>query len=117
MKKLMWLSLILICLTVFAMAQDKAETTVGKAADPTPLFLWSIIIGGMALAIAAFGGVFAQAKAVSVAVESIARNPAAADSIRTLSLIGLVLIESLVIYVLLINLILFFVKWGKYTAG
>jgi F-type H+-transporting ATPase subunit c len=45
---------------------------------------------------------------VSAAVEAIARNPSAAGDIRANLLLGLVLIESLVIYVLLIALILLF---------
>ena len=51
-----------------------------------------------------------QAKGLSAAVEGIARNPSAAGEIRGNLILGLVLIESLVIYVLLISLILFFVK-------
>jgi len=94
-----------------------AQATTAPAANPTPLFLWSIIIGGVALAVAASAGAMAQTKAISTATESIGRNPAAADSIRTLLIIGLAFIESLVIYVLLIDLILFFVKWGKYTVS
>lgn len=83
--------------------------------DATPLFLYSIICGTVCLTIAAIGGAFAQSKALRTAVEGIARNPAAADSIRGSLIIGLALIESLVIYVLLVDLILYFVKWGKYT--
>jgi F-type H+-transporting ATPase subunit c len=71
---------------------------------------WSIITAGFALAIAAAFGALSQAKGLSAAVEGIARNPAAANDIRGNLILGLVLIESLVIYVLLISLILFFVK-------
>ena len=42
--------------------------------------------------------------------EAIARNPGAAGEIRGALILGLVLIESLVIYVLLISLILFFLN-------
>ncbi len=52
----------------------------------------------------------AQGRAVSAATEAIARNPGAAGDIRGALLLGLVLIESLAIYVLLIALILFFVN-------
>lgn len=71
---------------------------------------WSIITAGFALAFAAAFGALSQGKAVSAAVEGIARNPAAANDIRGSLILGLVLIESLVIYVLLISLILFFIK-------
>ena len=48
--------------------------------------------------------------AVASAAEAIARNPGAAGEIRGALILGLVLIESLVIYVLLISLILFFLN-------
>ena len=88
-------------------AQETAAT--GGAAVST-LVQWSVITAGFALAIAAAFGALGQGKAVSAAVEAIARNPSAAGDIRANLLLGLVLIESLVIYVLLIALILFFVK-------
>ena len=51
------------------------------------------------------------------AVEAIARNPSATNDIRGSLLLGLVLIESLVIYVLLISLILLFLfRSGSSTA-
>ncbi len=110
MKKLV---LILAVMVVFSFALSAQETQ--KVADATPLFLWSIIIGTLGLTAAAIGGAFAQSKALRTAVENIGRNPAAADSIRGVLIIGLALIESLVIYVLLVNLILFFVNWGNYS--
>ena len=79
---------------------------------------WAIITAGFALAIAAAFGALGQSRAIAAAVEGIARNPSAAGEIRGNLILGLVLIESLVIYVLLISLILFFLppfgagKWG-----
>ena len=84
-----------------------------EAAAPSAsveLVRWSIITAGFALAIAAAFGALSQAKGLSAAVKGIARNPAAANDIRGNLILGLVLIESLVIYVLLVSLILFFVK-------
>ena len=60
--------------------------------------------------IAALGAALGQGKAVASAAEAIARNPGAAGEIRGALILGLVLIESLVIYVLLISLILFFLN-------
>ena len=76
----------------------------------TEVVRWSIITAGFALAIAAAFGAISQARGLSAAVEGIARNPSAAGEIRGNLILGLVLIESLVIYVLLVSLILFFVK-------
>jgi len=87
-------------------AQEAAATVSEKA----EIIRWSIITAGFALAIAAAFGALGQAKGLSAAVEGIARNPAASNDIRGNLILGLVLIESLVIYVLLISLILFFYK-------
>jgi len=80
------------------------------AASGSVVAQWSIITAGFALAIAAFGAALGQGKAIASAAEAIARNPGAAGEIRGALILGLVLIESLVIYVLLISLILFFLK-------
>jgi F-type H+-transporting ATPase subunit c len=86
-------------------AQEAAAATAGATVAQ-----WSIITAGFALAFAAGLAALAQGRAVSAAVESIARNPSAAGDVRGNLLLGLVLIESLAIYVLLISLILFFLK-------
>lgn len=82
--------------------------------DRAEIIRWSIITAGFALAFAAGLGALAQGRGVSAAAEAIARNPGAAGDIRGALILGLVLIESLVIYVLLISLILFFLPpFGK----
>lgn len=80
------------------------------ASGNSEMVKWSIITAGFALAIAAVGAAIGQGMAVAKATEAIARNPAAVGEIRGSLILGLVLIESLVIYVLLISLILFFLK-------
>jgi F-type H+-transporting ATPase subunit c len=83
-----------------------AQDVAGMA--NTEIAKWSIITAGFALAFAAGLAALAQGRAVSSATEAIARNPGAAGDIRGSLLLGLVLIESLAIYVLLISLILVF---------
>ena len=112
MKKLMLIIVVMLVLSFGLLAQEAEKK---KVDDATDLFLYSIIIGTIGLTAAAIGGAFAQSKALRTAVENIGRNPAAADSIRGVLIIGLALIESLVIYVLLVDLILFFVIWGDYA--
>jgi F-type H+-transporting ATPase subunit c len=87
-----------------------AQEAAGAAQRGIEIARWSIITAGFALAIAAAFGALGQGKSIAAAVEGIARNPSAAGEIRGNLILGLVLIESLVIYVLLIALILFFVK-------
>lgn len=58
------------------------------------------------LGAAAIGGAAAQGKAAAAALEGIARNPAASDKLFTPMIIALALIESLVIYALVIAFML-----------
>ena len=88
-----------------ASAQEAA--TAGTNSE---LVKWSIITAGFALGIAAGLAAIGQGLSVSKATEALARNPSAAGEIRGALILGLVLIESLVIYVLLISLILFFIQ-------
>ncbi|MGK0289114.1 MAG: F-type H+-transporting ATPase subunit c [bacterium] len=69
---------------------------------------FSALAYGAALAIGlgAFGGALGQGKAVSAALEGIGRNPGAADKMFVPMIVGLALIESLVIYALLIAFML-----------
>lgn len=62
------------------------------------------IAAALAIGLAAFGGAMGQGKAAAAALEGISRNPAASGKILTPMIIGLALIESLVIYALLIAL-------------
>ncbi len=62
-----------------------------------------IAIGaGIAIAGAAFGAGLGQGRAVAGAMESIGRNPNAADRIQTPMIIGIAFIEALAIYALVI---------------
>ncbi len=63
---------------------------------------WGILAAAFAIAIAAAGGAAGQAKTAAAAVSAIARNPGASGDIRLAMILGLALIESLVIYALLI---------------
>ncbi len=62
---------------------------------------------GFAIGIAALGGALGQSKAAAAALEGIGRNPGSADKVFTPMIIGLALIESLVIYALLIAFMLY----------
>ena len=56
----------------------------------------------LAISIAALGGALGQGKAAAAALEGIARNPGAQNKIFTPMILALALIESLVIYALII---------------
>lgn len=63
---------------------------------------WLGLAAAITISSAAIGGALAQGRAASVALEGIARNPAAADKLFTPMIIALALIESLVIYAFVI---------------
>jgi F-type H+-transporting ATPase subunit c len=88
-----------------------------QTVDPARAFLFklSIIVGAGVITLAVIAGAFSQAKAISSACEGISRNPAAGQHIRGILIFGLVLIETLVIYALLITIIILMVKWGAYS--
>jgi len=76
--------------------------------NPTANGHWVAISAGFSMAIASGMCGLAQAKAVAAAAEGMARNPGAAAAIRFALLLGLVLIESLALY----TLVIIFVKVG-----
>jgi len=79
------------------------------------LYMLSLILASAVITLAVAAGAFCQAKAISSACEGISRNPAGAPTIRFILLLGLILIETLVIYALLVAFIILMVKWGTYA--
>jgi len=75
-----------------------------------------VAAGGAVIALAVIAGAICQAKAISAGCEGISRNPGGAPHIRFLLVFGLVLIETLVIYALLITIIILMVQWNKYPG-
>src|SRR5665647_1469121 len=115
-KKLKALSLLIfavVLMTLPVLAQGTIPATA-PAQDRADLFKVSLIVGGAIITLAVIAGAFCQAKAISAGCEGISRNPAGAPHIRFLLLLGLVLIETLVIYALLITIIILMVQWGNY---
>ncbi len=79
-----------------AFAQDAAVSNEHDEAS------WKALAAAIAIGLAAFGGAMGQGNAAKAALEGIARNPNAADKLNTPLILSLALIESLVIYALLI---------------
>jgi len=63
---------------------------------------WIAISSGFSMAIAAAGCGLGMGRAIGSATEGMARNPGAAAAIRGALILGLVLIESLALYVIVI---------------
>lgn len=63
---------------------------------------FAALAAGLGIGLAAAGGAIGQGRAAAAALEGIARNPNASGKIFTPMILGLALIESLVIYALII---------------
>ena len=93
-KKFFLLLALLMMTSSFAFAQTPSNNTPGGH--------WVPIAAGFSMAIASGLCGLAQGNAVGKATEAMARNPAAAKAIQGALLLGLVLIESLALYTLVI---------------
>ncbi|HYL86155.1 MAG TPA: ATP synthase F0 subunit C [Candidatus Angelobacter sp.] len=94
-KQWMWMLIALVVVTMFApaaFAQDQAAAGNSKAISGLAV--------GFGMAIAAFGCGLAQGRIASAACEGMARNPGAAGAIRAAMILGLVFVETLVLFTL-----------------
>ena len=67
---------------------------------------WAAPAALIAMAIASGLCGLAQGKAVAGATEALARNPGASDGIRFIALLGLVLIESMALYTVVLTFLI-----------
>ena len=96
----------ILAVSAVAFAQDAAAVDAAVRVAKASTGGWIAIGAGLAIGLAALGGALGQARAAAAALEGIARNPGSADKVFTPYILGLVLIESLVIYALLIAFLL-----------
>src|SRR5687768_10130332 len=97
--KFVLIALVLVLSASAVFAQEAVTTTTSNPVR------WGAISAAFVLGIAAAAGAIGQSRAIVAACEGIARNPGAAGAIRLAMIIGLALIESLVIYALIIAFI------------
>ena len=98
-KKLILMTVTSLVVSVSAFAQGTAEAASGGVR-------WNLLSAAFLLGIAAAAGAIGQGRGLAAACDGIARNPSAGGAIRTAMIIGLALIESLVIYALIIAYLL-----------
>jgi F-type H+-transporting ATPase subunit c len=100
--------LVVLGIPALAFAGDVAtgEVATMKAEGLAENYGLIALGAGLAIGLAALGGGIGQGRAAGSALDGIARNPGAAGQIRGPMILGLALIESLVIYALIIGLLL-----------
>jgi len=99
----------LIFLIAAAALGQEHEAAAAAAADTSGRAL-GLLAAGFGIALASAAGAIAQARTAASALEGISRNPGAADRMFVPMILGLVLIESLVIYTLVVSIIMLFTK-------
>jgi len=98
MKKwsMMLVALVAVMLIVpSAFAEESASTAAGGRG-------LLAIAAAFGMALAAFGGALGQGRIASAACEGMARNPGAAAAIRAAMILGLVFVETLALFTLVI---------------
>jgi F-type H+-transporting ATPase subunit c len=102
-KRMLWVLFLIFTMSLsFVSFAYAAEESLGQEAKK--------FIGlacGLAIGIAALGGGIGQGIAISKGLEGIARNPEAQPKIFIAMIVGLALVESLVIYALVISILLY----------
>lgn len=81
-----------------AMAAAEAAEPAGDSRTKAAL----AIAAGLAIAVGAFGAALGQGRMAAAAMESIGRNPNAADRIQLPMILGLAFIEALALYAFVI---------------
>ena len=107
------LALLLAAVTIPALAAngDSAapETAVTETQTQESASSGKAIAAGIAIGLAAAGGAVGMGMAVSKSAEGISRQPEAEGKIRTTLMLGLVFIETAIIYALLVVILIIFV--------
>lgn len=101
MRKLRFLFFTIVGLLATA-APVLAQAQAVAADNESSVNKYKALAAGFGFAIAAGLGALGQSRIASSAVEGAARNPGAAGRIQTMMILGLALIESLVLFALLI---------------
>lgn len=99
MKKILLL-LVGVALTLFCFGSAMAAEAASQVDSTAKVAI--ALSSGFAIAIAAFGAALGQGRMAAAAMESIGRNPNAADKIQLPMILGLAFIEALAIYALII---------------
>lgn len=100
---------VFFALSVSAFAADGAEAAAGAEEAAGKLLGNKAYAAAITIAVAAAAGAIGMAIAISKSAEGIARQPEAEGKIRTTLMLGLVFIETAIIYALIVAILIIFV--------
>lgn len=96
------LALLILSTMTFAQGGLGGGAGAGGGDNASTVAAYKALAAGLGFGLAAGLGALGQGKIGAAAVEGAARNPGAAGTVQTLMIIGLALIESLVLFALVI---------------
>lgn len=99
--------IIALMMSVFALPSFAEEAT--EAVSESGVLSAKAIASAIAIAVVAVGGAIAMGFAISKAVDGISRQPEASGKIQTALMLGLVFIETAIIYALIVAILIIFV--------
>lgn len=102
---------VMLFTAIFSMPAMAAESEAAPAAESAgdSVLGMKALAAGIAVGIAAAGGAVAMGWATAKSAEGISRQPEAEGKIRTSLMLGLVFIETAIIYALLVVILIIFV--------
>lgn len=111
MKKLVKNVAMLLALMMFVSLTFGMQTAfaAGEAAPGDNALSAKAIASAVAIGLGALGAAIGMGLAIAKAVDGISRQPEAEDKIRTTLMLGMVFIETVVIYALIVSILVIFV--------
>ena len=108
-RKMKWfygvcLSAITTVLTAFPVLAAEAA-----AANENTVLTGKAWAAGLAIGLAALGGAIGMGMAIAKAAEGVSRQPEASSKIQTVMMLGLVFVETAIIYALVVSILIIFV--------
>lgn len=101
--------LLTLAMTAPALADQAPDASEPAAEAQEEAIGFKAIAAGIAVGLAAAGGAVGMGIATAKSTESIARQPEAESKVRTTLMLGLVFIETAIIYALLVVILIIFV--------
>ena len=109
-RRIFTVALIIIFALTLSAGAFAAAPEAAEAADEAGMALGDkAIASSIAIGLAALGGAIAMGIAIAKSVDGIARQPEAEGKIRTTLMLGLVFIETAIIYALIVAILIIFV--------
>lgn len=102
-------TIILSAMTTLIMSLPVLAADATAAANEFSVLSGKAFAAGIAIGLAALGGAIGMGLAIAKAAEGVSRQPEANSKIQTIMMLGLVFIETAIIYALVVAILIIFV--------